>query len=126
MSMIETIRWTPRALGVAYVIFLALFALDVLQDQLGVAETILALFMHLVPTFLVVLALGVAWRWPGSGGLLFILLAVGLLFLIAGPGPFRMIEMSGSVYLIVAGPLYLIGALFFLSSRFPGKPRRRG
>jgi hypothetical protein len=125
VSMSETMRWSPRALGIAYVLFLGLFALDVFQEGLGVIETILALFMHLLPAFLVLLALVVAWRWPGSGGLLFILLAVGLLFLIAGPGPFRMLRMTPLVYLIVAGPLYLVGGLFLLSSRFSVDSRGR-
>jgi hypothetical protein len=112
-------------LGIAYVILLSLFALDVFRDGLGVIETMLAMFMHLVPTFLVVLALVTAWRWPGSGGLLFILLGVGLLFFIAGPGPFRLLQMNAMVYLIVAGPVYLIGTLFVLSSRLgPKRPRR--
>ena len=125
VSVSETIKWTPRALGVAYVVFLSLFALDVFQEGLGVLETILALFMHLIPTFLVLLALILAWRWPGSGGLLFILIAAGLLFLIAGPGPFRLLRMNSLVYLIVAGPLYLVGGLFVLSSRFPASRLRR-
>lgn len=119
MPIRETIRWAPRVAGSAYVLFLSLLALDVFEEGLGPMETSLALFMHLVPAFLVLLALVLAWRWPGSGGLLFVLLAVGLLFLIAGPGPFRMLRMSGPVYLIVAGPLYLVGGLFFLSSRIP-------
>lgn len=125
MSVITSIQWAPRVLGIAYVIFLSLFALDVFREGLGVVETILALFMHLVPTFLVVLALVIAWRWPGPGGLLFILLGVGLLFFIAGPGPFQLLRMNALVYLIVAGPVYLIGLLFVLSSRLGPKPPRR-
>ncbi|NNF56814.1 MAG: hypothetical protein HKN04_01095 [Rhodothermaceae bacterium] len=70
--------WAPRGLGIAFAVFLGVFALDVFGEGLGAWETALALLIHLVPTGLVVLALLAAWRqgWVLFGPLLFI----GLLF----------------------------------------------
>ena len=92
--------WSPRILSILYAMFLSLFALDVFNEGFGFWDTILALIIHLVPTYLVVIALVVAWRWEGVGAILFIALA--LFFLVA---------ISGENW-IITGPLFLIGVLF--------------
>lgn len=55
--------WTPRALSIAFVVFLSLFALDVFADGLGFWRTALALTMHLIPSFVLIAVLILAWRW---------------------------------------------------------------
>jgi hypothetical protein len=52
--------WTPRVLGVLFVAFLSLFALDVFGEGYGLGGTILALVMHLIPALLVLAALVLA------------------------------------------------------------------
>lgn len=95
--------WAPRVLGVLFAIFISIFALDVFGEGYGFGEMLVALFMHLVPTFIVVIALIVAGRWEGIGAALFV--AVGLLYLV----------MSRAEGWIIAGPLLVIGALFRVS-----------
>jgi hypothetical protein len=58
--------------------FISLFALDVFSEEYSVGQTILALLVHLVPTWLILVVLAVAWRSAVVGGMLFILL--GALF----------------------------------------------
>jgi uncharacterized membrane protein len=45
--------WTPRAICIAFAIFLSLFALDVLSEGYGFWKTLLALLIHLVPVYIV-------------------------------------------------------------------------
>jgi len=72
-------------------------------------EVLIALFMHLVPTYLVLGALLVAWKWEKIGGILF--LGLGLFYIIMSWGRF-----PGMTYLIISGPLIVIGTLFLINS----------
>ena len=59
--------WSPRVLCIAFAIFVSLFALDVFNEGLGLAKTILALSIHLIPTAFLVIVLAVSWRWEQVG-----------------------------------------------------------
>jgi hypothetical protein len=100
------IFWSPRVLCIAFAIFLSLFALDVFNEGYGVAKTILALAIHLIPSAIIVVVLAISWRWEWVGGVLFI--AMGVLYLVqAWRHPDWVVTISG--------PLFLVGALFLLS-----------
>ena len=80
-----------------------MFALDVFSEGYGFGETILALLIHLVPTFIVIISLVIAWRWEWVGAILFI--AVAFFFLVSSGGESR----------VISGPLFLIGILFLFN-----------
>ena len=63
--------WTPRALSIAFIAFLSVFALDVFDEHLGFWQTALALAMHLIPVFVLIAVLVLAWRWEWIGAALF-------------------------------------------------------
>jgi hypothetical protein len=96
----SSLYWLPRVLSILFALFISIFALDVFGEGYTVGETIIALFMHLIPTFLVVIALIIAWRWERIGAALFIALALSFLVMFGGEG------------WIIAGPLLLLGVLF--------------
>jgi len=98
--------WSPRVLGIAFAIFLSMFALDVFNEGFSAGKTILALLIHLIPAAIILGLLAVAWRWEWVGGVLFI--AAGILYLT------RMWHHPAAVAGI-SGPLFLVGALFLLS-----------
>ncbi len=99
--------WAPRILCLLFAGFISLFALDVFDGNQGFWNTLLALLIHLIPTGLLLLILAVAWRWEWIGALFFS--ALGVFYLVAFWGRFHW-----SVYAIIAGPLFLLGALFLL------------
>ena len=109
--------WLPRVLSVLFAGFISLFALDVFGAGYGLWETIWALFVHLIPTWLILAAPAISWRWEWLGGVLFPLL--GVLYIVTFRG------FQWSVYLGMAGPLFVIGDLF-LSSWLYRKSLRRG
>jgi glucose-6-phosphate-specific signal transduction histidine kinase len=51
--------------------------LDVFGENLGFWRTVLALIMHLIPVFVLIAALILAWRWEWIGAVLYA--AAGLL-----------------------------------------------
>ena len=100
--------WTPRVLAILFAAFISIFALDVFGAGYTFWETIVALTMHMVPTAVVLLALVIGWRWQWIGGILF--LALGLVYILV----FR--EGDWIAYLLISGPLFLVGALFLISA----------
>lgn len=104
--------WTPRALSIVFIAFLSLFALDVFGEHLGLWRTVLALTMHLIPSFVLVAALVLAWRWEWIGAALYAgagLLYVGWVVSLSRPVPpaVRLIWV-----LTIAGPAFVIAGLF--------------
>ena len=106
----SVVYWAPRLLGIAFAAFLGLFAADVFDLPLGPSEKALALLLHLVPSLLVLLGLALAWRREWIAALVFPLLAALHVALKLG-------QLHWSAYLVIDGPLILMGALFLLSWR---------
>ena len=43
------IYWTPRILAILFILFLAMFSLDIFEGNYGFLGTIAGLFMHNIP-----------------------------------------------------------------------------
>lgn len=108
VSVKRWLFWAPRVLAILFALFLSLFALDVFGQGSGFWETLVALLMHLVPTAIVLIVLALSWRWEWIGGALFI--ALGAWYLLSSWGRFHW-----SAYLVISGPLFLIGVLFLIN-----------
>lgn len=100
--------WSPRILCLLFAIFISLFALDVFDEHLGLWKTLLALAIHLIPTWIVLAVLAFTWRREWVGAILFNALA--LYYLVTAWGRFHW-----SAYCLISGPLFLLGILFFFN-----------
>jgi hypothetical protein len=100
--------WAPRVLCVLFGLFLSLFALDVFGEGAGFWEALLGLLIHLVPVYVVAILLAVAWRWEWVGAVAFTGLALFYLFQVWG-------REHWSAYVVISGPLMLLGVLFLLN-----------
>ena len=96
--------WLTRVLAILFIGLISLFALDVFDLDLSLGGLLLGLFMHLIPTYALLIALFIAWRFPLPGGFLFIMLGASYFFFMKG--------QHWSAYLIVGGIPVLIGLLF--------------
>ena len=101
--------WTPRVLAIIFSGFISVFALDVFVEGYSFLDTLWALLMHLIPTFLVLIVLVIAWRWERLGGFLFVVLGSTYIILV-----YPHIEWVAII--LISGPLFLIGGLFLLCS----------
>jgi hypothetical protein len=99
------LHWTPRILGLLFAAFIGVFALDVFGEGDTFWQTILALTTHLTPSAIALGALTISWRRGWVGGLVF--LALGAWYLVTTWGRFHL-----SAYVVIAGPLFLLGLLF--------------
>ena len=113
----RVLLWAPRALGILLAAFIGLFALDVFSEAYGFWEAIAGFLIHLVPTYLILVAVVLGWRWEWLGALLFA--ALGVAYIIVAWG-----QIPRTTYLIVSGPAFLVAALFLADSLLPRDKRR--
>jgi hypothetical protein len=99
----QTLLRAGRILGIVLALFLSLFAFDVFEMEGTFWEKIGGFLIHLLPTWLVLLAVGLSWRWPWLSGVLMIGLA-GLYV--------ALFRVPVDAYLLLGGPALLTGALF--------------
>lgn len=100
----KTLFWAPRIAGILFVLFISLFALDVFDMGLGFGDTLIALFMHLIPSFILAAAIFLAWKWEWVGAVLFIGWAVWYIAFMTG--------FPWIAYLLISGIPMLVGLLF--------------
>jgi len=107
------IYWIPRIVSIIFILFLAMFSLDVFGNDYGFWGTLLAFLMHNIPVFILTAVLIISWKHEIVGGIAFIL--AGLLYIIMLLlSPNRQWYML-SWSIIIAGPAFLIGALFLVN-----------
>ena len=94
--MKKVFYWLPRIIAIAFIIFISMFALDVFAEP----RWPLALLMHLIPSFILVILTIISWKYELVGG---------LLFLVAG---LAMIGFFHSV--LIAVPAIVVGILFLI------------
>jgi hypothetical protein len=100
--------WVPRILAILFAVFVGIFALDVFGEHLPFWRLMLALSIHLMPTFVLLAVLILAWKWEWIGGVGYI--ALGVFYVCSFGGRFPLYT-----YVLIAGPVFLIGALFALN-----------
>ena len=89
-----------------------MFSLDVFGNGYGFWGTVLGLFMHNIPVFILTILLIIAWKHELVGAITFIL--AGLLYitwLLTNP-KLEWYMLSWSV--TIAGPAFLVGILFLV------------
>jgi hypothetical protein len=114
------VYWFPRVLSIVFILFLSMFALDIFDMNLGFWGTIVGLFMHLIPSFILIIVLLFAWRYELVGAIVFTLFA---LFYIAQLTATILMNPSDSLpwfvaitwSMTIAGPALLIGILYFVN-----------
>jgi len=74
------IYWTPRILSIIFILFLALFSLDVFEGDYGFWGTIEGLFVHNIPAMVLLIVLIISWKYEIVGGIGFVL--AGILYVV--------------------------------------------
>lgn len=111
------IYWTPRILGIFFILFLAMFSLDIFEGNYGFWGTILGLFMHNIPAIILLIVLIISWKRELVGAIVFtlagLLYITSLIILGLQSEQFEWYMISWS--LIIAGPAFFVGILFFIN-----------
>ncbi len=97
--------WAPRLSLIVFASFLVIFSFDVFEEEKGAIEIAIGLVMHNIPSMMLGLLVFAAWRREWIGALACLIFAVA--YIVWGWGRFHV-----SVYFIMAGPLFLVAALY--------------
>ena len=106
------IFWTPRIISILFVIFLALFSLDIFDGNYGFWGTIVGLFMHNIPAIILFVVIIISWKYEIVGGIAFILAGIFYIFMLLMNRQLEWYMLLWS--LTIAGPSILVGILFLI------------
>jgi hypothetical protein len=106
--MKSALYWTPRILTIVFILFLGMFALDSFEGDQSLLQKSGGFLIHLIPNFVLILILIVAWKHEWVGTIAFVL--VGIAYIVMFWGRFPVVT-----YLTISGPLFLIAFLFWLN-----------
>jgi hypothetical protein len=93
-------RKITRILSIAFILFISLFALDVFDQE----QWLLALVMHLIPTYIAIILTVISWKKEVLGGVLWILLAL-------------IIKFTTGIDWVIIAPMIVIGGLNLVSGK---------
>lgn len=102
------LTWFPRVLAISFALFISLFALDSFEGHASLTEKLGHLLMHLIPTFVVIGALLLAWHYRIIGGIVFMMLGLGFTIHF---GTWKETEL----FLMFSVPLFVAGVCFIFS-----------
>jgi hypothetical protein len=112
-------HWLPRIISIVAILFISLFALDSFGPGLTIWQQLGGFFMHMIPSFILLGILILAWKREFAGGILFII--VGL---VLSPFVFNLnyhrthsIILSLSIISLITIPFIIVGILFIVSQR---------
>ena len=71
--------WTPRILSILFILFLALFSLDIFGNGYTFWETVVGLLVHNIPSLALLVVLITSWKYDLVGGIVYIL--AGMLYI---------------------------------------------
>jgi len=113
MKKNKLLFWTPRILGIIFVLFLMMFSLDVFQPGLTTWQIVIGLFMHNIPALFLLIILIISWKHEMVGGIVFILVGLLYVLMLVMNSKLEWYMLSWSV--TIAGPAFLTGILFIIS-----------
>ena len=116
-TSIRLFHWMPRILCILAILFISIFAADAFGPGRSLAEQLGDFILHLIPSFVLLIILLVAWKWELAGGILFLVIGLGL-----SPFIYRLnynmnhsAWMSFLIILMITVPFIIVGALFIMS-----------
>ncbi len=115
----ESFQWWPRALCIAAILFISLFAADSFSPGLSFWQQITGFLIHLIPSFILIGVLLLAWKRELTGGILLILISLGFTPFVfkLNYNPGESIWHGIAPILLVTMPFLIAGILFIISHK---------
>ncbi|TWO32799.1 hypothetical protein E1J38_007995 [Seonamhaeicola sediminis] len=122
-TSIKVISWLPRIICIFAIVFISILALDAFNPERTLLQQIGDFLMHLIPSFVLIIFLIVAWKRELIGGIIFTIIGLGFSPFIFMHN-YRMnqsIWMSLLIILLIAIPFVIVGILFIVSHKMKKK-----
>jgi len=117
-SSVSSFHWIPRTLCILAILFISVFAADAFEEGRTIAQQLGAFFMHLIPSFILLAFLLIAWKRELLGGIIFtiagILMTPVIFYHNYNVNHFSVPACIG-VVMIITFPFIVVGVLFILS-----------
>ena len=110
-------HWLPRIICMLAILFISLFAADAFKPGLTIWQQLGAFIINLIPSFVLLAVLIIAWKWEYIGGIIFIIIGLGLSPVVFMHN-YKMndsIWMSAGIIMIITIPFAIVGVLFIVS-----------
>lgn len=116
-TSIKVFHWLPRIICILAILFISVFAADAFSPGHTIWQQLGDFLIHLIPSFVLMGILVLAWNWEFIGGIISIAIGLGL-------SPFVFIHnynMNGSVseslgiIMVITLPFIVVGILFIVS-----------
>jgi uncharacterized membrane protein len=102
------------------------FSLDVFDSASSLTDILIGLFMHNIPVFILVAVLIVSWKHEIVGAIVFILFGVSYIGITLRGMLANSFEWGMLLsILIIAGPSFFIGILFYLNWKAKKKRKKK-
>jgi hypothetical protein len=116
-TSIAVLHWLPRIICILAILFISMFAFDAFAPGLTLWQQIGGFLMHLIPSFILLALLVVAWKWELIGGIIFTIIG-----LVLSPLVFQhnynmnhSVSMSLGIIAMITFPFVIVGILFLIS-----------
>ena len=112
----KILYWTPRAICILAILLVSIFAWDAFDSNLTIWQQIVGFLIHLVPSFVLLGLLLVAWKYEYVGGIILVIIGLILSFIVFRMN-FRMnhsVWMSIGIITAITLPFVIAGALFMI------------
>jgi len=109
--------WSPRILCIGAILFVSMFALDSFEPGIPLSQQLINFSIHLIPTYVLLALLIVAWKWQFVGGILFTVVGIVMSPFVYSMNLHRThsVWTSLMIVLMITVPFIVVGILFILS-----------
>ena len=114
----KLLHWLPRIICILAILFISVFAADAFAPGLTIWQQIGAFLIHLIPSYILIAVLIVAWKWEKIGGIVFLLIGLGMspIIFTHNYNMNHSIGMSIGIIMAITFPFVIVGVLFIVSS----------
>jgi hypothetical protein len=117
-SNVNAFHWLPRIICILAILFVSMFAADAFSPELTFWQQIGAFLMHLIPSFVLLLFLVIAWKWELVGGIILTLTGI-----VMSPFIFNLnynrnhfsVGQCIGILCMITLPFIIVGILFIIS-----------
>jgi hypothetical protein len=117
ITSIRIVHWLPRIICILAILFVSLFALDAFAPGRTFWQQLGDFLIHLIPSYILIASLIIAWKWELIGGIIFMVIGIGM-----SPFVFLMnyhrthsVGVSLLIILMITIPFVVVGILFMTS-----------
>src|ERR1035437_1195483 len=116
-TSIQILHWSPRILCIMAILFVSLFALDSFDPRLTLLQQIGGFLIHLIPSFVLLACLIVAWKWELIGGIILASIGIGFSPFVYQLNYHRIHNVGAClvILLVITFPFIVVGVLFIMS-----------